>query len=644
MSHEGTKQIYGILKSQSAVYNLSKNRISIGRSKSSVIIINHPSVSKDHAIIEFDSDLIPSIKDLNSSNGTYVNGQKLQTFPQILKTNDKISFGKDPTEYIFESFNQENEKTVVYPQIVHDGKISLVNENAYQSPKINHFKNKNTLYMNNNYNNEFMMKQQQQNLPPQNMFINPINNENSKFNEQPQFFNADTENNENILDTNNVNTNNEVTFKKQSEDFTKKINKLTQEKDEMNKKITELENTVTSKTNEVKKVSDLFDQLTEEYSKLNSKHNALMIYASDLQKKVDILEIDLQDAKANEQNKDFVKVLSEKDSLITILQNEIQYYKDQLKNKSQFNISNYPQQSGYSSMNNNNIQENSILVKKIDELTENYIKENKKLKEKIKKIKKKYENAPITQQNNNPNEFAEFESQLNLQISNFNQIIADYNNRLSEAVSRIPIMFEGDKKEEAAKYLVEQVNQFMSENQKLLSDNTRLNLQINQLQNEINNTKVNQYLQVTNRNENIETKSKDSEEDNEEISNLKKKVDELESVISKLQNNNNANTNYNDYYSTSSNRFGISNNSNTNDKEMKECLINAINELREKEKTIDELKTKLKDTISKTPMNFDERQIVSSVSQTLREKDNLIQSLQNQLTSSKINSQSPLVN
>lgn len=642
MSHEGTKQIYGILKSQSAVYNLSKNRISIGRSKSSVIIINHPSVSKDHAIIEFDSDLIPSIKDLNSSNGTYVNGQKLQTFPQILKTNDKISFGKDPTEYIFESFNQENEKTVVYPQIVHDGKISLVNENAYQSPKINHFKNKNTLYMNNNYNNEFMMKQQQQNLPPQNMFINPINNENSKFNEQPQFFNADTENNENILDTNNVNTNNEVTFKKQSEDFTKKINKLTQEKDEMNKKITELENTVTSKTNEVKKVSDLFDQLTEEYSKLNSKHNALMIYASDLQKKVDILEIDLQDAKANEQNKDFVKVLSEKDSLITILQNEIQYYKDQLKNKSQFNISNYPQQSGYSSMNNNNIQENSILVKKIDELTENYIKENKKLKEKIKKIKKKYENAPITQQNNNPNEFAEFESQLNLQISNFNQIIADYNNRLSEAVSRIPIMFEGDKKEEAAKYLVEQVNQFMSENQKLLSDNTRLNLQINQLQNEINNTKVNQYLQVTNRNENIETKSKDSEEDNEEISNLKKKVDELESVISKLQNNNNANTNYNDYYSTSSNRFGISNN--TNDKEMKECLINAINELREKEKTIDELKTKLKDTISKTPMNFDERQIVSSVSQTLREKDNLIQSLQNQLTSSKINSQSPLVN
>lgn len=644
MSREGTKQIYGILKSQSAVYNLSKNRISIGRSKSSVIIINHPSVSKDHAIIEFDSDLVPSIKDLNSSNGTYVNGQKLQTFPHNLKTNDKISFGKDPTEYIFESFNQENEKTVVYPQIVHDGKISLVNENAYQSPKINHFKNKNDFYMNNNYNNEFMMKQQQ-NLPPQNMFINPINNENAKYNEQPQFFNADTENNENILDTNNVNTNNEVTFKKQSEDFTKKINQLTQEKEEMNKKITELENTVTSKTNEVKKVSDLFDQLTEEYSKLNSKHNALMIYASDLQKKVDILEIDLQDAKANEQNKDFVKVLSEKDSLITILQNEIQYYKDQLKNKSQFNISNYPQQSGYSSMNNNNnIQENSILVKKIDELTENYIKENKKLKEKIEKIKKKYKNPPITQQNNNPNAFAEFESQLNLQISNFNQIIADYNNRLSEAVSRIPIMFEGDKKEEAAKYLVEQVNQFMSENQKLLSDNARLNLQINQLQNEINNTKANQYLQVTNRNENIETKSKESEEeDNEEISNLKKKVDELESVISKLQNNN-ANINYNDYYSTSSNRFGISNNTNTNDKEMKECLINAINELREKEKTIDELKTKLKDTISKTPMNFDERQIVSSVSQTLREKDNLIQSLQNQLTSSKINTQSPLVN
>ena len=69
---------------------------------------------------------------------------------------------------------------------------------------------------------------------------------------------------------------------------------------------------------------------------------------------------------------------------------------------------------------------------------------------------------------------------------------------------------------------------------------------------------------------------------------------------------------------------------------MKECLINAINELREKEKTIDELKNKLKDTINKTTMNFDERQIVNSVSQVLREKENLIQNLQNQINSSKI--------
>ena len=135
---------YGLLKSQNQVHTLNKPRILIGRSKTCIINLTHPSISKEHAIIEFEEDDFPLIKDLNSSNGTYVNGERLQNAPKRLKTNDTISFGSDITEYVFESLIKENEQTEIHTTMnnIHDGKISLVNENDYQQPRINHFKNK----------------------------------------------------------------------------------------------------------------------------------------------------------------------------------------------------------------------------------------------------------------------------------------------------------------------------------------------------------------------------------------------------------------------------------------------------------------------------------------------------------------------
>jgi hypothetical protein len=64
---------------------------------------------------------------------------------------------------------------------------------------------------------------------------------------------------------------------------------------------------------------------------------------------------------------------------------------------------------------------------------------------------------------------------------------------------------------------------------------------------------------------------------------------------------------------------------------MKEVLMNAVNELREKDKIIEDLKNKLKETINKNKINFDENEIVNSVSQKLLEKDTLIQSLKEQI-------------
>ena len=183
------KNILGILKSNKAVYNLTKNRISIGRNKQSSIVINHPSVSKDHAIIEFDSDFIATLKDLNSSNGTYLNGEKLQNNPVKLRTNDKIIFGKDDNEYVFESFHNENEKTEIFSPLIRDDKISLVNENEIHSTKINHFKNKG-LYVNernqffNNNNNNFNNNDFNNNKSNNNDFNN---NNSNKSNHHSQY-------------------------------------------------------------------------------------------------------------------------------------------------------------------------------------------------------------------------------------------------------------------------------------------------------------------------------------------------------------------------------------------------------------------------------------------------------------------------
>ncbi len=97
--------LFGILKTKKEVYKLNKERISIGRNRNSQIVINNNTISKDHAIIEFDEDGNAIIKDLNSSNGTYVNGQRLKVIPIRLKTGDKITFGKYDMEFIFEAFN-----------------------------------------------------------------------------------------------------------------------------------------------------------------------------------------------------------------------------------------------------------------------------------------------------------------------------------------------------------------------------------------------------------------------------------------------------------------------------------------------------------------------------------------------------------
>ena len=623
--------VYGLLKTSKETIKLAKKRISIGRNKNSQIVINNNTISKDHAILEFDEDYNCIIKDLNSSNGTYVNGQKLKIIPLKLRTGDKIKFGNCDIEYIFESSNMlndtktEQEITLKISQnineineqkeeisntdnnIIKDGKISLVNENELSYPKMNHFQNKkNVLYSfgnsngmnfnteqnfrNNNSNNRFDSNNQ-----PQFESDKKINNNDSEIVEQ---YNND--NNFNSLNSYNSNQNRKNIIQIKYDELENKVNILEKE----NKDITELLN---DKTNKLKQMNTLFDELNEEYSKLNSKYNDLIDYSSEIKKKLELANEEITELKIkniNNDEKDLNELIKEKDKIIQILQNEINFYKESFNKK------------GISLFEQN---ENDKLNSKLNTISNIFVSENNKLKKKLEFYKNKIENEEINKNKNNIN-FKEFETQINYQIDNFNNIIANYNSKLLEALNKITEIFESNNKGEAAKYLVDQINEYMIENQKLLSENSKLNTQILELQSILNfdhkNGRLNTYKNINNlefSEDIIETNPKN----NSEINKLKGKINEMESIVEKLKNINTNNKYKNDY------------------NYLKNSFVNLLNELKNKEKIIEELENKLKNTLERNTINFDESQIVKSISMKLKEKDNIIQKLKNQINSTK---------
>ena len=683
--------LYGLLKTSNEVLKLTKQRISIGRNKNSQIVINNNTVSKDHAIIEFDEDYNATIKDLNSSNGTYVNGEKLKKVPLKLRTGDKIKFGKYEKEYIFESSNLLNDTKTeqelnntelnqntnsikinnqIYDSLemnqvnknIKDGKISLVNENEISYPKINHFKNKKNILndfpnpnginyhtarnikhlLNNNLNNQFDNKRNPEYIQDNNnmniqldnnnknqMYIQDNNNLNNNTVFNNKFFNRNENEEEEIYNNNNMNNvnngdnmnnnlsnnsrnnflmNSEYTFKNKMDDLEKKLENCEKEKEDLNKALND-------KINELKQMTNLFDELNEEYSKLNSRHNALMVYASDIQKKLDLQNIELNEYKTKNiisNEKDFNNILNQKNNMISIMQNEINFYKElsmRNNNNQTFN------QQLYNNNNNNTLQLNNQL----NTISDIFIKENKKLKKKLEIYKNKINNIQQNNSNKNINfkkgdvgiNFAEFETQINYQIDNFNNIISDYNSKLSEALNKITELFENNNKEEAAKYLVEQINEYMLENQKLISENAKLNTQILELQSLINKEHENVlFAKMRNTNSEISLDNKNLNiSSNSEISILKNKIGELENIVENIKNGKN-------------NIPSIG-----GDDNLREAFANVLNELKNKEITIKELQKQLKDNISRNNMNFDDKEIVASISKKLKEKDNIIQNL-----------------
>jgi outer membrane biosynthesis protein TonB len=73
--------------------DLSNSKILVGRSPSCDLVIDHESVSHYHAMIFQDENGNLAIQDLQSTNGTFINGQKLNSLT-FVSENDNLSFGK----------------------------------------------------------------------------------------------------------------------------------------------------------------------------------------------------------------------------------------------------------------------------------------------------------------------------------------------------------------------------------------------------------------------------------------------------------------------------------------------------------------------------------------------------------------------
>lgn len=89
---------------------LTKDRTTLGRRPYNDIVIDNLAVSGEHAVLQMTGNEV-YLEDLNSTNGTYVNGKAVKK--QLLQNNDTIEIGKYKIKYINEAASAGFEKTMI---------------------------------------------------------------------------------------------------------------------------------------------------------------------------------------------------------------------------------------------------------------------------------------------------------------------------------------------------------------------------------------------------------------------------------------------------------------------------------------------------------------------------------------------------
>ncbi len=93
-----------------ATFSLEGDQLVIGRDSSSGVAINDAEISRKHARLNFQGGKYV-IEDLGSTNGTFVNGQRLVS-PVVLKSGDVVSLGEQIV-LMYEALSGDPGETVI---------------------------------------------------------------------------------------------------------------------------------------------------------------------------------------------------------------------------------------------------------------------------------------------------------------------------------------------------------------------------------------------------------------------------------------------------------------------------------------------------------------------------------------------------
>lgn len=89
---------------------LTKDRTTLGRRPYNDIVIDNLAVSGEHAVLQMTGNDV-HLEDLNSTNGTYVNGKAARK--QLLQNGDIVEVGKYKIRFVNEAVEQGFEKTMM---------------------------------------------------------------------------------------------------------------------------------------------------------------------------------------------------------------------------------------------------------------------------------------------------------------------------------------------------------------------------------------------------------------------------------------------------------------------------------------------------------------------------------------------------
>ena len=95
-----------------AAFTLEGDQLTIGRDSVNEVVINDAEISRRHARLTFQGGKYV-LEDLGSTNGTFVNGQRLAG-PRVLKPGEVVSFGEQIV-MVFEANNFDAGATSFHP-------------------------------------------------------------------------------------------------------------------------------------------------------------------------------------------------------------------------------------------------------------------------------------------------------------------------------------------------------------------------------------------------------------------------------------------------------------------------------------------------------------------------------------------------